>query len=192
MTITQSIKEIEMNFKVSHIYARGVYSQLFDSYSIEKVAEIIAERPKPFVKWVGGKRQLLKQFRRMGLYPPEGFDPAKHSYFEPFVGGGAVFFDLLPRKAHLSDMNCELVTTYRVIRDNVEQLIRSLRKHPYNKEYFLKIRAQDISKLSPIQVASRFIYLNRTGFNGMVGVKWDCDGGVVSCCQAKCLILATD
>jgi DNA adenine methylase len=170
MTITQSIKEIEMNFKVSHIYARGVYSQLFDSYSIEKVAEIIAERPKPFVKWVGGKRQLLKQFRRMGLYPPEGFDPAKHSYFEPFVGGGAVFFDLLPRKAHLSDMNCELVTTYRVIRDNVEQLIRSLRKHPYNKEYFLKIRAQDISKLSPIQVASRFIYLNRTGFNGMYRV----------------------
>jgi DNA adenine methylase len=122
------------------------------------------------VKWVGGKRQLLKQFRDMGLYPPEHFDPIKNAYFEPFLGGGAVFFDLLPRRAHLSDMNAELVTTYNIIKDDVEKLIKSLKKHQHDKEYFLKIRAQKLDKLSPLQIASRFIFLNRMCFNGMYRV----------------------
>ena len=170
MTSAQAIREIEKNFRVSYIYARGVYGRLPGPYSLEKVAEIVAEKPKPFVKWVGGKRQLIKQFREMGLYPPEGFDPSKHSYFEPFVGGGAVFFDLLPAKAFLSDMNFELVTTYNVIKNDVEALITSLKKHKHDKEYFLKIRSQNVGSLNPLQIASRFIYLNRTGFNGMYRV----------------------
>ena len=65
------------------------------------------ERSKPFVKWVGGKRQLAKQFRDLDLYPPDEFDTEKATYFEPFVGGGAMFFDLSPNKAVISDMNAE-------------------------------------------------------------------------------------
>ncbi|OIP78419.1 MAG: hypothetical protein AUK16_00245 [Parcubacteria group bacterium CG2_30_44_11] len=131
---------------------------------------MIAEKPKPFIKWVGGKRQLLKQFRLMNLYPPEKFDARHGRYFEPFVGGGAVFFDLLPETAFLSDLNNELVTTYNVIKSDVENLIKSLKKHKLDKEYFLKVRAQDPLTLTPLNVASRFIFLNRTCFNGMYRV----------------------
>lgn len=139
-------------------------------YDFSKFAHDDPEKPKPFVKWVGGKRQLIHQFKLRNLYPPDAFNPKTGRYFEPFVGGGAVFFDLLPKKAMLSDMNHELVTTYNVIRDDVEALIKSLQKHKYEKEYFLKIRAQKIEKLSPVEIASRFIFLNRTGFNGMYRV----------------------
>ncbi len=125
---------------------------------------------KPFVKWVGGKRQLLSQFRLRNLFPPHFFDKKNNTYYEPFVGGGAVFFDLLPKKAVLSDLNKELVITYNVIKNNVEELILSLKKHKISKEYFLKIRSKDISKLSDIEIASRFIYLNRTCFNGLYRV----------------------
>ncbi|NTV22144.1 MAG: DNA adenine methylase [Candidatus Yonathbacteria bacterium] len=128
------------------------------------------QKPKPFVKWVGGKRQLLKQFRDMGLYPPVEFNPEKNRYFEPFVGGGAVFFDLLPQKAFLSDMNSELITTYNVIKNDVEKLIMSLKKHKHEKEYYYSIREKDPSTMTDVAVASRFIYLNRTGFNGMYRV----------------------
>ncbi len=126
-----------------------------------------APNTKPFVKWVGGKRQLLKQFRN--LYPQD-FNPTTNTYFEPFVGGGAVFFDLQPENAFISDWNQELVTTYQVIRDDVETLIKELKRYPYEKEFFLKLRAQNPLKLSPLHVASRFIYLNRTCFNGMYRV----------------------
>lgn len=132
----------------------------------------VDENPKPFVKWVGGKRQLLQQFRDMDLYPPFGFNPKTATYFEPFAGGGAMFFDLLPKKAVLSDMNLELVKTYNVIKNDVNALIKKLKEHQKknNKEYFLKIRAQDVGKLSDVNIAARFIYLNRTGFNGLYRV----------------------
>jgi DNA adenine methylase len=123
------------------------------------------KKPKPFVKWVGGKRQLLKQFSEKELYPKKF-----NVYHEPFVGGGAVFFELTPAKSILSDLNSELVTTYKVIKKDVESLIKSLKRHKHSKEYFLKIRSKDVSKLSDIQIASRFIYLNRTAFNGMYRV----------------------
>ncbi|MFT4245129.1 MAG: DpnII family type II restriction endonuclease [Micrococcaceae bacterium] len=127
-------------------------------------------KPKPFVKWAGGKRQLLKQFKELDLYPPNTYDRMDNKYFEPFLGGGAVFFDLLPERAILSDSNRELITTYKVIRDNVEELILSLKEHVYEKEYYLKIRAQNVEELSDIEVASRFLFLNRTGFNGLYRV----------------------
>ena len=119
---------------------------------------------------MGGKRQLIKQFHELELFPLEKFDPLKNTYYEPFVGGGAVFFELLPKKAELSDLNSELVTAYNVVKNKVDELIESLNKHIYDKEYFLKVRAEDISKLSDVEIASRFIYLNRTGFNGMYRV----------------------
>ena len=124
---------------------------------------------KPFVKWVGGKRQLLSQFRKLGLYLSD-FDSVCGRYFEPFVGGGAVFFDLHPKNATISDLNSELITTYMVVRDNVECLIKSLKQYVYDKDYFLKIRAMNPAEMSDLDVASRFIYLNRTCFNGMYRV----------------------
>jgi DNA adenine methylase len=170
MTASQMIKKVQQNFDINAIFAQHVFRYTKGKFDLEKIQRIIDDKAKPFVKWVGGKRQLLKQFRDMDLYPPHNFDAYKNTYFEPFAGGGAVFFDLLPKKAILSDSNKDLVITYNVIKNNVEDLIKSLRKHKHNKEYFLKIRAQKVSTLSDIEIASRFIYLNRTCFNGMYRV----------------------
>ncbi len=170
MTQQQTITKIADTFDINTIYARHLFHIADKDNMFDSIAKIIDEKPKPFVKWVGGKRQLLRQFRNLGLYPPEDFDPITNTYHEPFVGGGAVFFDLLPEKAELSDLNNELVTTYNVIRDDVDALIKSLKKHKYEKEYYLKIRAQNPKELLDVEIASRFIYLNRTGFNGMYRV----------------------
>lgn len=170
MSTKEAIQELQKNFDINAIFAHKVFLLADKNKFLEDAARIIGEKPKPFVKWVGGKRQLLKQFRRLNLYPPEKFDIKKGRYFEPFVGGGAVFFDLLPEKAFLSDLNFELVTTYNVIKNDVKNLIKSLKKHKHTKDYFLEIRAHDPKKLSDLEVASRFIYLNRTGFNGMYRV----------------------
>lgn len=170
MTQTQAILELTKRFNINRIYARKVFSVADKNNLIEDSSRIIANKAKPFVKWVGGKRQLLSQFRLMNLYPPEKFNLKTGRYFEPFVGGGAVFFDLAPEKGFLSDLNKELVTTYNVIKNDVDSLIKSLKKHKTDKEYFLKIRAQDPNKLSDLNVASRFIFLNRTCFNGMYRV----------------------
>ena len=170
MTKNQTILEIKNTFNINRIYAHRVFSLVDKANLIEDSFRIIAEKPKPFVKWVGGKRQLLSQFRLMNLYPPEKFKPNNGKYFEPFVGGGAVFFDLLPETAYLSDLNNELVITYNIIKNDVENLIKSLKNHELDKEYFLKIRTQNPEKLSDLNIASRFIYLNRTCFNGMYRV----------------------
>lgn len=126
-------------------------------------------RPKPFVKWAGGKRQLLKEFR--DLYPTDF-----GSYYEPFVGGGAVFFDLtvlhgpLGGRAVLSDENQELMDCYRAIRDHVDALVRALRRHRYEERYYYDQRERDPDALALVERAARMIYLNRTGFNGLYRV----------------------
>lgn len=170
MTTQQVIRDIQKNFDINSIFAHRTFLLADKENLLEDVARIISERPKPFVKWVGGKRQLLAQFRQKKLYPPDKFDIKIGRYFEPFVGGGAVFFDLLPEKGFLSDLNKELVTTYNVIKNDVDSLIALLKKHKTDKEYFLKTRSQDPNKLSDLNVASRFIFLNRTCFNGMYRV----------------------
>ena len=129
---------------------------------------------KPFVKWVGGKRQLLAKITPL---IPEAFT----RYVEPFTGGGAVFFSLSQRlqeglvPAWLNDINPELVNAYHVVRDAPDELLADLRTHIHSKDYFLSLRSLDrqaggLSSLSPIKRASRFIYLNRTAFNGMYRV----------------------
>lgn len=163
-------KNIANAFDVNLIYARQLSQSIGKNSTLEDVQKLIDTKPKPFVKWVGGKRQLLRQFRELGLYPPESFNPVTNTYYEPFVGGGAVFFDLLPKNAELSDLNKELVITYNVIKNNVDELVESLKKHIYDKEYYLEVRAKKVEGLSDIEVASRFIFLNRTGFNGLYRV----------------------
>lgn len=121
----------------------------------------------PIVKWVGGKRQLMFELLK-------NMPKSYNRYFEPFIGGGALFFELQPENAYISDMNEELINLYSVVRDNVYELISDLNKHEISKEYFLEIRNLDrtaeYKNLSNVQHASRFIYLNRTCFNGLYRV----------------------
>ncbi len=122
------------------------------------------------VKWAGGKKQLLEQFDK--------FFPRKiERYFEPFVGGGAIAFYLLKthpeiKKIFLSDINEELIITYNTVKKNVEELIKLLKKYKskHNKEFYYKIRSQEIGKLTELEIAARFIYLNKTCFNGLYRV----------------------
>ena len=128
----------------------------------------IVDVPKPFLKWVGGKRQLILQ---MNDYFPKEFN----KYIEPFVGGGAIFFYLLPETAILIDVNKDLINTYNIIRNNVSELIKSLKIHKNEKDYYYEVRSQDrnpeeYNKLSDVNKASRTIYLNRCCFNGLYRV----------------------
>lgn len=131
------------------------------------VLEKLIEETYPIVKWVGGKRQLMFELL-------ENIPKSYNRYFEPFIGGGALFFELKPNNAYISDMNEELINLYQVVRDNVEELIKDLQKHDISKEYFMQIRNIDRTKKyqnwSDVKKASRFIYLNRTCFNGMYRV----------------------
>ncbi|NHM27913.1 DNA adenine methylase [Desulfofundulus sp. TPOSR] len=117
--------------------------------------------PKPPVKWAGGKGQLILQFGP--LFPQKEYD----HYIEPFVGGGAVFFHLLPPRAVLIDSNDELINFYLVVRDNLEALLQDLKKHENTAEYYYRIRALDPGHLTSVERASRFLYLNKTGYNGL-------------------------
>ncbi|MDR0313954.1 MAG: DNA adenine methylase [Treponema sp.] len=129
------------------------------------------DKPGPFVKWAGGKRQLLPEIRK--LLPP---DLSSRIYFEPFVGAGALLFDLEPHKAVINDSNKELMLAYRAIRDNVEELIAALKVHRelYSKEYYYEVRSQDREKnydLKPdVEKAARLIFLNKTCYNGLFRV----------------------
>ena len=118
--------------------------------------------PRPFVKWAGGKAQLLKEIVK--------YLPKYEHYCEPFVGGGAVFFALTPKKAFLSDSNGELINAYQVVRDSVEDLMHVLEKYPNDKDFYLSVRAQNPLELSNVARAARFIYLNKTCFNGLYRV----------------------
>lgn len=120
-------------------------------------------QPRPFLKWAGGKAKLAPQI--MARFPDRF-----RRYHEPFIGGGAVFFALGPREATLSDVNADLITTYRAIRDHVESLIEVLLHHRASEEDFYRIRAVDPGGLSLIESAARTIYLNRTCFNGLYRV----------------------
>lgn len=121
------------------------------------------EAAQPIVKWAGGKRSLMSD---LTARLPTRFE----RYFEPFFGGGALFFRLQPEIARISDVNGELVNLYRVTRDDVEALIEDLQRHRYERGYYYAMRATDPRTLSPVQRASRTIYLNRTCFNGLYRV----------------------
>lgn len=122
-----------------------------------------ATYPRPFLKWAGGKSRLIKQ------YIP--FIPKNYkTYYEPFIGGGAVFFYLQPPAAILTDINAELITTYRCVRDQVEELISLLKNHKirHNSDYYYSVRANLES--TDLEQAARLIYLNKTCYNGLYRV----------------------
>jgi DNA adenine methylase len=126
--------------------------------------------PKPFVKWAGGKRQLIPILNQN---LPESFG----TYYEPFLGGGALLFHILTdkngQKCSISDLNSDLVLAYTTIRDRIDALITSLKNHEKNyqkdsESYYYTIR--ESNPRSEIEKTSRLIFLNRTCFNGLYRV----------------------
>ena len=122
----------------------------------------------PVVKWVGGKRQILDKIQK---HIPKHIS----TYYEPFVGGGAVLFALQPKKAIVNDINGELINLYKVIKDNVVELIEDLEKYKNEESYFYEVREYDRDKakyalLTPVERASRLLFLNKTCFNGLFRV----------------------
>ncbi len=142
---------------------------------------MIRLKVRPFVKWAGGKRQLLPKILDI---VPDDFE----RYFEPFVGAGALFFALQSSQAILFDINNELINTYQVIKADVEGLIPILKQHEKkdSERYYYTVRGLATRKtkmlgipieelwntdlLSPVEKAARFIYLNRTCYNGLYRV----------------------
>lgn len=127
---------------------------------------------KPFVKWAGGKRQILDKLIK---YVPEDFN----TYYEPFVGGGALFFELSPKNAVINDSNEELINVFRCIKDEekLTKMCNELNHHEANhsEEYYYKIRNIDrdkkkFNRLSDYKRAARTIYLNKACFNGLYRV----------------------
>ena len=127
-------------------------------------------KTSPILKWAGGKRQLLPHILPL---VPEKFS----RYYEPFLGAGAMLFELQPKKAVVNDTNTELINVYQMIKDSPEDLIALLKKYEkkHNKDFYYKIRDIDrnekkFNKLSDIEKAARTIYLNRTCYNGLYRV----------------------
>jgi DNA adenine methylase len=118
---------------------------------------------RPFLKWAGGKRQLLPELVK---HVPKKFK----TYHEPFVGAGALFFELRPKQSVLCDSNERLIRTYRGVRDSVEQVIAELSTYPFEKEFFLTMREKEVDPCSDADVAAWMIYLNRSAFNGLYRV----------------------
>lgn len=129
-------------------------------------SETTTRGPAPFLKWAGGKSKLLAH---MSCHFPKDYG----KYVEPFLGGGAVFFHLRPRKAVLSDSNPELVNAFEVVRDNPEELMSALDthySHRKNRDYYNGIRAQNPAELSQVDRATRTVFLNKTCYNGLYRV----------------------
>ena len=121
----------------------------------------------PFIKWVGGKRQLIPSLLK--YLPKDGFD----KYYEPFVGGGAFLLRLAPKTAVINDSNSELINTWNVVKNDLVNLSMLLKNHEINdsKEYYLAIRGvdrtRDFLSMSDTERAARFIYMNKAGYNGL-------------------------
>jgi DNA adenine methylase len=128
------------------------------------------EVPAPFLKWAGGKRQLLPRILDLA--------PARiETYYEPFIGGGAVFFALAAGKrfarAVIGDANPELVNCYESVRDDVDAVIAELEKHRNTERDYYRVRQRDPRRLTDAARAARIIYLNRCGYNGLYRVNSD-------------------
>lgn len=122
---------------------------------------------RPFLKWAGGKRSLLPE-----ILPRL---PARiGTYFEPFLGGGSVFFALAAehrfQHAVLTDTNSDVIQAFVAIRDNVDSVVQALQRHRYERDHFYAVRAEQPGNLSAAEQAARTIFLNRTGFNGLYRV----------------------
>lgn len=130
---------------------------------------VLATEPAaPILKWVGGKRRLLHE---LGARMPSSFG----RYFEPFLGGAALFFRTAPKRAVLGDSNADLINTYRCVRSDVDKVARKLARHKrlHCEEYYYQVREkwnERSSRQSDIDRAAQFLYMNKTCFNGVYRV----------------------
>jgi len=127
---------------------------------------------RPFLKWAGGKRQLLPEIVK---YVPKL--TSKHTYYEPFIGGGALLFELQRPKAVINDSNKELINCYKVIKDSLDELMEELSKDKYSNSETSYYEMRDLDRstkkyasLSEVEKAARIIYLNKTCYNGLFRV----------------------
>jgi DNA adenine methylase len=144
-----------------------------NAFAIRKVNSLsVVEEPtlvpipgiqKPFLKWAGGKTQMIFDLLK---YVPEKFN----KYIEPFIGGGALYFNLNHPKSIISDLNEELVITYKQVKENVGEVLSILEGYVNTEEFYYKIRSFSPSSLSDSERAARLIYLNKTCFNGLFRV----------------------
>jgi DNA adenine methylase len=125
---------------------------------------------KPFVKWAGGKRQLVPTI--LANHLPKNYN--LQTYYEPFIGGGALLFSLQPKKAVINDSNAELINCYKIIKNSLDELIEDLKNHKNDEYYYYDIRDWDREKnfksKTEVQRASRIIFLNKTCYNGLFRV----------------------
>ena len=164
-------------YSTAKVLHSAVRSELRDTMSASAVAlkrtkpfqqRLFAEqngplRIRPFLKWAGGKTRLLPALR-------QSLPPRFNKYFEPFVGGGAFFFDLSPSQAVLGDSNPELINCYEVVREQPEALVRSITKLRVSEAEFYRLRQLDPNTLPAVARAARLIYLNKTCYNGLYRV----------------------
>jgi len=132
------------------------------------VVHLKSKTCKPFIKWVGGKRQLTQAI--VELLPKD-----YNEYFEPFVGGAAVLFAIKPGRATINDLNPDLINLYKVVKDKPFDLIQSLESHVVKEDYYYFLRNLDrdkpaFEKMTDLERASRFLFLNKTGYNGLYRV----------------------
>jgi DNA adenine methylase len=162
-----------MLFKNEVIVRLNYYSKSMKKRNPDEDSGAVEATPKPFLRWAGGKRRLTNTLIETF---PEAFDPSKHRFFEPFIGGGALSFAAGDPNSELyvsgkmltiNDMNPELINTYKVVRDSVEELIFELKllSKKVNSKNYYEIRGT----IPPgkIKRAARFIYLNKTCYNGL-------------------------
>lgn len=128
----------------------------------EALSVNVNEKPRPFLRWAGGKRWLIKHLGE--LLPKHGFN----GYHEPFLGGGSVFFHLRPASAHLSDLNKDLINTYIEVKENVKQVVLELSKFENTEKCYYRVRQEIYDDRA--KSAAQFIYLNQTSFNGIYRV----------------------
>lgn len=132
---------------------------LFDKPPVSR----LRKRAEPFIKWAGGKQSLVSQIT-------PNFPKSYKKYYEPFIGGGSIFFSLEHHTGIISDQNDWLIDTYLAIRDNWKAVVEELINTPNTKEDFLRLRAVNPSTLNEIKKAALFIYLNKTCFRGLFRV----------------------
>ena len=131
--------------------------------------KIVNKELQPFTKWTGGKRKLLPIIKSL---MPDNYT----NYFEPFVGGGALFFELAPQQALINDFNTELINCYQQIKEHPDQLITLLQHHQEKttKDYYLDLRSVDrdgrIEQMTGVEKAARIMYMLRVDFNGLYRV----------------------
>ena len=167
--VVKIIRELEDNNSYSK-FIDIIKNEPITLNSTRKSTTEINTKAKPFVQWVGGKREMIAQYKK---YIPKKFN----NYFEPFLGGGAMFFYLQPKQAVLTDNNIELIKTYEAVRDNPEGVINILLelKSRHSKEFYSMVRSVDrgmdmFLELDNTEIAARMIFLNQTCFNGLYRV----------------------